>query len=261
MLPVVCSQGKDVASSLEVLSRCPNWYSQRQIYVLDKKVCPTLGEVVFVGKIGLRGGGQGQSSGRTGKTPIHPKQQADRRQNFPQSSDRSQKQVSSTSQTASLAEHPATTTAKLLRDFASAKEKESCRLHPTTSASDQGPASIDQLPEERGLILLELKQAANRLKEQIDERYPKLSKATRKDYSQTVNELIIHLACLLELETCIGVEDNHSAQDYIIRLEKAHCRTRGRSSIWASKSAAQGLAKTRPHTSTEGSSAQPTVHQ
>ena len=50
VLPVVCSQGEDVASSLEVLSRYPSWYSQRQIHVLDRSVCPTLGEVVYVGE-------------------------------------------------------------------------------------------------------------------------------------------------------------------------------------------------------------------
>ena len=44
VLPVVCSQGEDVASSLEVLSRYPSWYSQRQIHVLDRNLCPTLGE-------------------------------------------------------------------------------------------------------------------------------------------------------------------------------------------------------------------------
>ena len=56
VLPVVCSQGTDVTSSLEVLSKYPSWYSQRQIHVLDRNVCPTLGEVVYVGELGLRGG-------------------------------------------------------------------------------------------------------------------------------------------------------------------------------------------------------------
>ena len=63
VLPVVCSQGEDVASSLEVLSRYPSWYSQRQIHVLDRNVCPTLGEVVYVGGLGLKGGGDGEASG------------------------------------------------------------------------------------------------------------------------------------------------------------------------------------------------------
>ena len=58
VLPVVCSRGEDIASSLEVLSRYPRWYSQRQIHVLDRNVCPTLGEVVYVGELGLKGGGQ-----------------------------------------------------------------------------------------------------------------------------------------------------------------------------------------------------------
>ena len=63
VLPVVCSQEEDVASNLEVLSRYPSWYSQRQIHVLDRNVCPTLGEVVYVGKLGLKGGGKGESAG------------------------------------------------------------------------------------------------------------------------------------------------------------------------------------------------------
>ena len=62
VLPVVCSQGEDVASSLEVLSRYSSWQRQRQIYVLDRNVCPTLGEVVYVGELGLKGGGEGEAS-------------------------------------------------------------------------------------------------------------------------------------------------------------------------------------------------------
>ena len=57
MLPVVCRQGADVASSLEVLSKYPSWQHQRQIHVLGEYVCPTLGEVVYVGELGLKGGG------------------------------------------------------------------------------------------------------------------------------------------------------------------------------------------------------------
>ena len=63
ILPVVCSQGADVASRLEVLSRYPRWYSQRQIHVLDRNTCPTLREVVYVGELGLKGGGEGEASG------------------------------------------------------------------------------------------------------------------------------------------------------------------------------------------------------
>ena len=61
VLPVVCSQGTDVTSSLEVLSNYPSWQRQRQIHVLDRKVCPTLGEVVYVGELGLKGGGEGEA--------------------------------------------------------------------------------------------------------------------------------------------------------------------------------------------------------
>ena len=59
VLPVVCSQGEEVANSLEVLSRYPSWYSQRQIHVVDRNVCPMLGEVVYLGALGLKGGGEG----------------------------------------------------------------------------------------------------------------------------------------------------------------------------------------------------------
>ncbi|MEM7382776.1 MAG: hypothetical protein AAF400_00360 [Bacteroidota bacterium] len=61
VLPVVCSQGEDVTSNLEVLSKYP-WYSQRWIHVLGQNVCPTIGAVVYVGRIGLRGGGNSTSS-------------------------------------------------------------------------------------------------------------------------------------------------------------------------------------------------------
>ena len=63
MLPVVCSQGEDIASNLEVLSKYPSWQRQRQIYVLDRNVCPTLGEVVYLGGLGLKGGSGGEASG------------------------------------------------------------------------------------------------------------------------------------------------------------------------------------------------------
>ncbi|MEM7383075.1 MAG: sister chromatid cohesion protein PDS5 [Bacteroidota bacterium] len=70
LLPVVCSLGEDVASSLEVLSKYPSWYSQRQIHVLDRNVCPTLGEVVYLGELGLKGGGEGEASGSEGTTGV-----------------------------------------------------------------------------------------------------------------------------------------------------------------------------------------------
>ena len=60
VIPVVCLQGVDVASSLEVLYKYPIWYSQRQIHVLGENVCPTLGKVVYVGELGLRGGWLGR---------------------------------------------------------------------------------------------------------------------------------------------------------------------------------------------------------
>ena len=63
VLPVVCSQGADVTSSLKVLSKYPSWYSQRQIHVLGGNVCPTLGEVVYVGELGLKGGGGREAQG------------------------------------------------------------------------------------------------------------------------------------------------------------------------------------------------------
>ena len=75
VLPVVCSQGEDIASSLEVLSRYPSWQRQRQIHVLDGNVCPALGEVVYVGALGLRGGGEGgEASGRGAPEDAAPGQ-------------------------------------------------------------------------------------------------------------------------------------------------------------------------------------------
>ena len=62
VLPVVCSQGEAIASRLEVLSRYPSWHSQRQIHVLGRNTCITLGEVVYVGELGLKGGGGGQEA-------------------------------------------------------------------------------------------------------------------------------------------------------------------------------------------------------
>ena len=67
VLPVVCSQGEDVASSLEVLSRYSSWQRQRQIHVLGGSVCPTLGEVVYVGELGLKGGGEGGEASGSGE--------------------------------------------------------------------------------------------------------------------------------------------------------------------------------------------------
>ena len=78
VLPVVCSQGEDIASSLEVLSKYPSWQCQRQIHVLARNVCPTLGEVVYVGELGLKGGGDASGSGeqegerQTGPFPYPP---------------------------------------------------------------------------------------------------------------------------------------------------------------------------------------------
>ncbi|MEM7382815.1 MAG: tetratricopeptide repeat protein [Bacteroidota bacterium] len=63
VLPVVCSRGEDPTSSLEVLSKYPSWQRRRRIHVLDGKVFPALGEVVYLGELGLRGGGEGEASG------------------------------------------------------------------------------------------------------------------------------------------------------------------------------------------------------
>ena len=69
VLPVVCSSGEDVASILEILSRYPSLQSKRQIHVLDRNVCPTLGEVLYVGELGLKGGGNDLSSA---DDPLEP---------------------------------------------------------------------------------------------------------------------------------------------------------------------------------------------
>ena len=63
VLSVVCSSGEDVTSCLEVLSNYPSWQRQRQIHVLDRNLCPTLEEVVYVGALGLKGGSGGEASG------------------------------------------------------------------------------------------------------------------------------------------------------------------------------------------------------
>lgn len=59
VLPVVCSQGAGVASNLAVLNNYPSWQHQCQIHVLASNVYPTLGEVVYVGELGLKGRGKG----------------------------------------------------------------------------------------------------------------------------------------------------------------------------------------------------------
>ena len=228
VLPVVCSSGEDVTSSLEVLSTYPSWQRQRQIHVLDRNVCPTLGEVVYVGELGLKGGGQGQSSGRGGKALSNPKKQRDGEPYRSKPPGPSLSQAPSTSPVASSSAQPATTTGTSIKTSSSVKGKEPCRPQLTTRASDLDPAHIDQLAEEKGPTPLELNQIeAKRLKEQIDQLYPKLSEATQGDYSQIVDELILHLVCLLELESWIGVQDSNSAQDYITRLWEVHATRRG----------------------------------
>ena len=177
VLPVVCSQGEDVASSLEVLSRYPRWYSQRQIHVLDRSVCPTLGEVVYVGELGLKGGGEGEASGSGEPQGEDPAEQGDGEQ--------TEQAVSL--QTPSPADQPATTATTPLRTSSSANQIE-----------------------------------AKKLKEQIDQLYPKLSEATPEGYSQIVDGLLTHLVCLLDLEQWIGAQESNSAQDYIVRLREVH---------------------------------------
>ena len=57
VLPVVCSSGEDITSSIAALSKYPGWHSQHRIHVLDGNVSPILGEVVYLGALGLKGGG------------------------------------------------------------------------------------------------------------------------------------------------------------------------------------------------------------
>ena len=72
VLPVVCSQGADVASSLKVLSRYPSSHSQRQIHVLDREAFPTLGEVVYIGELRSKEGGEGGEASGSGSTASAP---------------------------------------------------------------------------------------------------------------------------------------------------------------------------------------------
>ena len=282
VLLVVCSQGTDVASSLEVLSNYPSWQRQRRIYVLDRSVCPTLGEVVYVGELGLKGGGgilcccakpklpavdslynynvayedasseplatrsstrslsavQRSSSSQTvhgfeaynvagsfassfkGKAPQEPYLALRaNRSKLPASS---LSQAPSTLQAASPTDQPATTTATPIRTSSSAKGRELYRPQLATRASDLGVARIDQPAESKGPTQLELAQIeAKKLKEQIDQRYPKLSEATDEaDAQQLVGELITPLERLVELEV-FWSEDSLGkacAQDYLVKL-------------------------------------------
>ena len=178
VLPVMCSQGEDVASSLEVLSKYPSWYSQRQIHVLGENVCPTLGEVVYVGALGLRGGGEGEASGSGEPQGEDPAEQGEGEQ--------TEQAVSS--QAASPADHPTTTTATPIRASSSANQIE-----------------------------------AKKLKEQIDQLYPKLSEATDEaDAKKLVEELVRHLEHLLDLRDQALAKDSDSAQGYIVRLRQVH---------------------------------------
>ena len=208
VLPVVCSQGEDVASSLEVLSGYPSWQRQRQIHVLDRNVCPTLGEVVYVGELGLKGGGEGKASG-SGKPQgevSDPVEQGDGEQ--------TEQAVSL--EAASPVDHPTTTTGTPTITSSSAKGKEPYRPRLATRVSD--------LAESKGPTPLELDQIeAKRLKEQIDQRYPKLSEATDEAAAQQlVEELITPLERLVELEG-FWSEDSLGqacAQDYLVKLRE-----------------------------------------
>ena len=72
VLPVVCSQGADVARRLEVLSRYPSSHSQRQIHVLDREVFPNWGEVVYIGELRSKEGGEGGEASGSGGTASAP---------------------------------------------------------------------------------------------------------------------------------------------------------------------------------------------
>ena len=94
--------------------------------------------------------------------------------------------------------------------------------HPATRTSDFGLARRDQSAENKGPTPLELAQIeAKKLKEQIDQRYPKLSEATDEaDAQQLVEELITPLERLVELEG-FWSEDSLGqacAQDYLVKL-------------------------------------------
>ena len=71
VLPVVCGVGANVSSTLEALSNYPSWYSQRRIHVLDRNMVPTLGEVVYLAELGLKGGG-GEASASGTPQPATP---------------------------------------------------------------------------------------------------------------------------------------------------------------------------------------------
>ena len=195
VLPVVCSQGEDVASSLEVLIKYPSWYSQRQIHVLGSNVCPTLGEVVYVGALGLKGGSGGEASG-SGEPQgevSDPAKQGDGEQAV-------------SSQTPSLAEQPATTRPQL-----------------ATRASGFGLARRDQLAESKGPTQLELAQIeAKRLRKEIAALYSAFSEASEANALPMIDKLLQPTGTLLELEV-FWSEDSLGkacAQDYLVKLRE-----------------------------------------
>ena len=207
VLPVVCSRGEDVASNLEVLSKYPLWYSQRQIHVLDRNVCPTLGEVVYVGELGLRGGGEGESSGSGEPQGEDPAEQGDGGQ--------TEQAVSSQARGKQLASGDVNEP-NLLTSSASRVPGTSraLSLDVTRSAELATNQASSQLPSAQV--------EAQRLRKEIAELYLTFSEASEANALLMIDRLLHPLGSLLELEV-FWSEDSLGkacAQDYLIKLRE-----------------------------------------
>ena len=239
VLPVVCSQGTDIASSLEILSRDSSWYSQRQIHILpipDQNMLAKLREVLYLGDLGLKGGGQTQSSGRGGKALSNRRKQEDGEE-LPEQNKKPfnskhtalstsalfQSPPSTSKAVISSAVHPTTNTVTSLKTASSVKGKEQW-VTTEPYVSGLSPAHIDQSAEQDPI------EADRQLKDDIDELSQQLSKAGPESYLQIVNNLIVNLTCLVDLEKQIGAQGRNNAQYYSTALlKKVHAtRPRGR---------------------------------
>ena len=227
VLPVVCSRGENVASRLQVLNRHSSWQSQHRIHVLGRSVFPMLGAVVYVGELGLKGGGSDFLSNEEarGKTAGEYEYTISRTvQHLQQTSlEVFDSQPPGTSQATSQADKATATADTPIRTSSSAKESALYISRPATRVSDLGLARRDQLSRSKGPTPFELDQiAAKKLKEQIDKLYPKIWQTTDEaGAKQLVEELVKHL----ELEG-FWPEDSLGkayAQDYLVKLlERSH---------------------------------------
>ncbi|MEM7383220.1 MAG: hypothetical protein AAF400_02815, partial [Bacteroidota bacterium] len=210
LLPVVCSLGEDVASSLEVLSKYPSWQRQRQIHVLDRNVCPTLGEVVYLGELGLRGGGEGETSG-SGEPQGEangPAEKDDREQTEQEvSSEAKGKEVASGDINDPNLPKPSEPSRSQAPSTSQACSPDAARL--AASAAGQTPSELSSAQAK-----------AQKLRKEIAELYSAFSEASETNALLIVDKLLHPIGNLLELEG-FWSEDSLGeacAQDYLIKL-------------------------------------------